>query len=397
MLVKTATAFLGQSNYDCLLCHNGRGHLDQLNVWGAGTTRMQAWQMAAFFSRLSYTQYSFPAGTLQADINASPYNQSWIVDDRTTGQYDLNTNYGNRPNRTAVGTIRNVQPSYQFSGATPKAGSWRFEFADNMVNDPMFSRNFANRLWKAMFNMALADPVDQLDPARLDPGNPPPSPWTFQATHPELLEQLAAELRNRNYSLREFLRLIAESSAYQLSSRYSGDWELSYVPLFARHYARRLDAEEVHDAVAKSTGNFPKLAVAGWANTVSYAMQLPDTVENNTSATFLNYFLRGNRDTQPRSAQGSIQQQLALMNDTFVTGRIHMNQSPNLTAIAKLTDRAQIIDEMFLTFLGRFPDSYEKGRADAMLAKATTTALKNTTLEDMAWSLINKLDFLFSY
>ena len=85
------------------------------------------------------------------------------------------------------------------------------------------------------------------------------------------------------------------------------------------------------------------------------------------------------------------------MNDTFVNSRMHMAQSPNLTAIAKLTDNAQIVDEMFLTYLGRFPDTYEKGRAVAALAKANTVALKNTTLEDMAWSLINKLDFLFSY
>ncbi len=397
-LVKSATAFLGQGNYDCLLCHNGRGHLDQLNVWGASTTRMQAWQMAAYFSRLSYSTYTFPAGTSIADQNANYYNQSQNIDDRTTGQYDIGVSYfGNRPNRLPVGTIKNVTPSYQFSGAVPKSNYWRFDFADAMTSDPMFARNFANRLWKAMFNMALADPVDQLDPARLDPLNPPPAPWAFQATHPELLEQLANELRNRNFSLREFLRLIAESNAYQLSSRYSGDWQIAYVPLFARHYPRRLDAEEVHDAVAKATGNFPKLAVNGWANTVSWAMQLPDTVENNGSSTFLNYFLRGNRDTQARSAQGSIQQQLALMNDNFVNSRMHMAQSPTLTAIAKLTDNAQIADEMFLNFLGRFPDTYEKGRVVAALAKANTAALKNTTLEDMAWALINKLDFLFSY
>ncbi|MEO8024928.1 MAG: DUF1553 domain-containing protein [Bryobacteraceae bacterium] len=397
MLVKTATAFLGQSNYDCLLCHNGRGHLDQLNVWGANTLRTDAWKMAAFFSRLSYAGYTFPAGTTADEQRASYYNQSRIINDRTTGQYDLGSNYGNRPNRTITGTTRNMTPVYQSSGATPKSNYWRFDFAESMVNDPMFARNFANRLWKAMFNMALADPVDQLDPARLDPNNPPPDPWTFQATHPELLEQLAKELRSRNFNLREFLRLIAESSAYQLSSRYSGEWELSYVPLFARHYPRRLDAEEVHDAVAKATGNFPKLAVNGWANPVQWAMQLPDTLEGAGSSAFLNYFLRGNRDTQPRSQQGSIQQQLALMNDTFVTNKIHVAQSPNVAAIGKLTDNSQMADEMFLTFLGRFPDSYEKGKAVAALAKATTTAQKNAALEDMAWALINKLDFLFSY
>ncbi len=398
MLVRTATSFLGQSNYDCLLCHNGRGHLDQLSVWGSSTTRQQAWQMAAFFSRVRYGNYPFPAGTPIAEQQASYYSNSRQVDDVIAGQYDIGVSYfGNRPNRLPLGTTRSITPAYQFTGATPKGNYWRFDFADNMTNDRMFAINFANRLWKAMFNMALADPLDQLDPGRLDPANPPPSPWAMQATHPELLIQLANELKKRDFSLREFLRLIAESSAYQLSSRYSGDWQLSSVPLFARHYTRRLDAEEIHDAISKSTGNFPRIGVNGWANPVNWAMQLPDTVEGGGSAPFLNFFLRGNRETQPRSQQGSIQQQLALMNDGFVNARMHIGQSTTLTAIAKLTDNAQIADEMFLNFLGRFPNAFEKGRAVAALTKANTAALKNTTLEDMAWALINKLDFIYSY
>ena len=48
--VLTASTFLGISHLNCLLCHNGRGHLDALSQWGASTTRAQAWQMASFFS-----------------------------------------------------------------------------------------------------------------------------------------------------------------------------------------------------------------------------------------------------------------------------------------------------------------------------------------------------------
>ena len=118
----------------------------------------------------------------------------------------------------------------------------------------MLARNFANRLWKAMFNMGLVDPVDTLDPARLDPKNPPPEPWGLQATHPQLLEQLAASLVDSNFSLHSFIKLLVSSSAYQLSSRYDGDWKVEYVPLFARHYPRRLDGEEIHDAIAQATG-----------------------------------------------------------------------------------------------------------------------------------------------
>ena len=48
-----ATMFLGMSHVNCLLCHNGRGHLDALSLWGSQTTRYQAWQLASY---LSHTQ-----------------------------------------------------------------------------------------------------------------------------------------------------------------------------------------------------------------------------------------------------------------------------------------------------------------------------------------------------
>src|SRR5207253_7543509 len=171
------------------------------------------------------------------------------------------------------------------------------------------------------FGLGLVDPVDTLDPARLEPKSPPDAPWDLQATHPVLLEKLATAMRESNYDLRAFLKLLAQSSAYQLSSRYDGDWNLSYVPLFARHYARRLEGEEIHDAISKATGVFNKYTVSGFADPFQWAMQLPEPTEpasNGAAAIFMNAFLRGNRDTTFRNQASSILQQLNLMNDNFV-------------------------------------------------------------------------------
>ena len=55
-LFQNAEKFLGVSHYDCVLCHDGRGHLDELSLWGRRVTRLQAQGMAAFFSRVSMTQ-----------------------------------------------------------------------------------------------------------------------------------------------------------------------------------------------------------------------------------------------------------------------------------------------------------------------------------------------------
>ena len=400
LLVKSAKQFLGLGHYDCLLCHNGRGHLDAISQWGYYTTRTDAEHMAAFFSRTQLRGYAYPAGTPLATQQADFYYQSQITGDNTTGTYALPTTYGNRPNRPLLGTAKTTDPIYRDGTTKPASANWRADYAKLLVNDPMFAVNFVNRVWKEMFNLGLVDNVEGLDPMRLDPANPPDPGWDFQATHPVLLQKLAKDWAAGGYRLRDLIRTIANSSAYQLSSRYPGDWSLNYVPLFARHYPRRMMGEEVHDAIAKSTGVFTKYTVQGWGDPVQFAMQLPDTSEprsNGTSANFMNLFLRGNRDIVPRSQGSTILQSLGLMNDSFVMTKIHMAQSPSLQAVAKLTTAKDQLETMFLTFLGRMPSDYERSHGMDYLNKNTTTAQRSAALEDMAWALMNKLEFQFSY
>ncbi|MBI3679662.1 MAG: DUF1553 domain-containing protein [Acidobacteria bacterium] len=404
MLAKTASAFLGLGYYDCLLCHNGRGHLDQLSLWGRSGTRIGAQRMAAFFSRQQISNH--PA----IRDNSSFYFNSLVVTDRDSGDYALNTTNGNRPPRCAPGasvvnnrctTTMNLEPEYQSPGAKPGSSqNWREAFAGNMVADPMFARNFANRFWRELFNLGLVDPVDAMDPARLDPGSPPPDPWTLQATHPALLEKLAQELRNNGYNLRGFLKLLVNSSAYQISSRYGPDWKYEYTPLFARHYPRRLEGEEIHDAITKATGVMPAYTVQNFPAPVNWALQLPDPSEPRSSGavvTFLSAFVRGNRDSQQRSQAGSILQQLNLMNDNTVLSRNKVGASPALRALAANTNNPAVVEEMFLLFLGRKPSDLERNESLGLLSRAASQDARNTAIEDLAWALMNKVEFMFSY
>ena len=387
-MVKTATFFLGMAQYDCLLCHNGRGHLDQINVWGARQTRLDAWKMAAHFARLSF------AGIPNLPVSDFHY-YSQNVSERTSGTYDLNTSTGNRPARGAVGTLKNVTPEYRDTGATPRDSNWRSALGNVMWKDPMFRTNFANRFWRELMGMGLVEPYDMLDPDRLDPDNPPGDPWTLQATHPVLLKKLGQYLLDSDFDVKDLLRLIVQSNAYQMSSRYDGTWTLDMVPLFARHYPRRLWAEEIHDIIVTGTGQFNNYTPTHMPAT-KWAMQLPEPGEPNndgSTANFLNTFLRGNRDSQQRSSNLSILQRLALMNDPFVVNRTKAT-APNLAAMFKIVDNGQVIEEIFLTFLGRRPTDAEVQAIVAAAAKATD---RNTFLEDLVWACINKADFQFSY
>ena len=402
MLAKTAGRFLGLAHYDCLLCHNGRRHLDDISVWGAGVTRTQAQQMAAYFSRMriSGRTQTAPACQATASCQGDTYYQSYDVRNAASGSYDLNTTYGNRPNRVASGTTRTLTPAYRLGGGTYNGMGWRDSFAANMVGDPMFARNFVNRVWQHFFNMGLVDPVDTLDPARLDPDNPPPAPWALQATHPRLLVTLAQDFVDQGFQLKTLIRTIVRSSAYQLSARYPGEWKYDYIPLFARHYARRMEGEEVHDAIAKATGVPGSYTVGGFGAPVAWAMELPEPLEprsNSAVLAFMNSFYRGNRDQVKRSQSGSILQQLYLMNDAFVSTRVKVSASPKLKEVSQMANNRDVADELFLTFLSRYPSDAERAAAVARLAAATTAAARNTAIEDLAWVLINKVEFLFSY
>lgn len=393
---RAATIFLGLGYYDCLLCHDGRGHLDAVSAWGTRTRRVEAEQMAAHFSRLSFSGYP-------GNDRANFYTGSNLVLDRPVGAYALNTKFGNRPNRIPIEVDgkeeKELTPVYR--DGTPASGDWRAAFALKVTQDPMFARNWVNRLWKAMFNLGLAEPVDDLDPDRLDPAVEPPGGWDYQASHPDLLENLAQVARTNDFDLRAMLRLMAQSTAYQLSSEYDGPWSLNKVTTFARHLPRRLEAEEVHDAVVKATGVLPAYVVGGWTDKVNWAMQLPEPTEpqrDGRAREFLDSFDRGNRDNVPRSRSGSVLMWLNLMNSPVVNSRVNVKASPYLAGLVANASNEAVVEELFLTFLSRNPSVYEKGVALKTLASSGTKQYtRAAAVEDLAWALVNKADFLFSY
>ena len=145
-LVKSVSSYLGVGHYDCLLCHSGRGHLDQISSWAARTARSDAERMAAYFAR---TRLNNVPNATQYE---SPLYQSTDIQDVDTGGYNLNTNAGNRPTRAPVGTERTLMPEYR--DGTKAEGNWREAFANKLTSDPLFGINFANRIWKEFFGLA---------------------------------------------------------------------------------------------------------------------------------------------------------------------------------------------------------------------------------------------------
>ena len=435
--VQTAQTFLGLSSMDCLLCHDGAGHLDSVNLWGSKVTRADAWGMAAFFAR-----------TRRQTVNVGTNIQKHMITEATTGEYDLNTTTGNRSSRLPMGNVRSVAPKYMLGnrGTVANGEDRRTALAKFITADPQFARATVNYLWEELMVEALVSPANTFDMARLNPDEQLPDGWSLQPNNAELLEALTQEFINSNFNIRHLLRVVAQSYTYQLSSKYPGTWKIEYVPLYARKFARRLDAEELHDAVVKATNQPPVTAavtingvtvtprmigfpIIDEANSkrreVQWAMQLPEPREprfgqqNGSSANILNTFLRGNRDLNLRQADSSILQSLNMMNNDFISNRTRYiatnnNSTTNtvgyidpipgynteriLSTVKRLMEtpnltNEQIITELYMNTLSRSPKTGEVQKALPYF----TSMGKQGAIESLQWVLLNKVDFLFNY
>jgi hypothetical protein len=392
--------FLGMTHVNCVLCHNGRGHLDQLSLWGAQTTRYQGWQLASYLSKATWTR-------VRPDPNNNNSYYWTTLDNARATDYALNTTTGNRPSRVAPAGCKSGQPCYYvppqyiFTGDSPKPGeNYRVALARSVTNDFQFARATVNYLWAHFFGRGIVDPPDTFDPARLDPDNPPPAPWTLQPTNAALLNAIAQHFVDSGYDLKATMREIANSDVYQLSSRYPGNWNPEWEPYFARKFVRRLWGEEVHDAVVQSSGTLPSYTITGFTDQgfakPSFAMQLPDiTGPGGDATTVLDNFYRGNRDDNPRRVDGSILQALTMMNNNFVVQRSKQTGTNSSLLIQQNISKSNtdLVNNLYLTILSRMPSADEMKK----ISIPASGAARTTAVQDLVWSLYNKVDFVFNY
>jgi hypothetical protein len=402
LAASTGAIFLAEFPIFCTSCHNGAGHLDSINLWGSTVRRQDFWGISAFFSRVSIARKP-----------TSQQNQYfYAVGERASGNYQLDTTTGNKTDRTSAyyttvpPGLTSITPAYLKTPANPQGGApangegYRAALARLVTADPQFARAAVNYLWKELFKAGIVEPADSFDLLRQDPLTPPPGTWTIQPTHPNLLAKLAQDYAGHGYDLRYILGVMAKSSAYQLSSFYGGTWSEAYTPYFARHFARRMTAEETFDAITRATNVPASLPVAGASN-VAWAMQLPDVQEpggRTVAGNFLNAFLRGDRDGDARSNEFSISQALLLLNDTTVTSRIRSGAAGSAvnTLIAGGATPAQIVSSLYVSTLSRNPSPSELVQGIALFS-STPGESKAQVAEDLQYALLNKLDFFYNY
>lgn len=111
-------------------------------------------------------------------------------------------------------------------------------------SNPLTARVMVNRIWSHLFGQGLVDTVDNFGALGDEP------------SHPELLDYLAVQFVNQHWSIKKAIRSIVLSHTYQLSSdhndeAYEKDPGNKHLWRMAR---RRLDAEEIRDAMLMASG-----------------------------------------------------------------------------------------------------------------------------------------------
>jgi hypothetical protein len=381
IVVQSARLFLGL-NTQCISCHGGKGFLEKVNLGLVPKRREDLWGMAAFFGKTR--------------VRIVPFQDRFTITDDGTG-YDTRAASSVRLQRQGGAVV----PTFLLTGQKADPDQpLRPQFARMLTTHPQFARATVNLIWKEFFGLGIVDPVDSFDLARQDPKRPPPAPWTVQPTNPALLDALASDFARQGYRLKRLMRTITRSSAYQLSSRFDGEWQDRYTPYFARHFVRRLTAEQAHDAISAATlvfGNYPlKDMVYGtdlpplrfWTEAPT-----PEEVNDGEAKAFLRTFGQANREQFDRRPGGSILQAMILMNSPFVTRRVRAAGGSRVDQLvhSDLTN-AEVVDALYLATLSRPPTSGE-----AAVAQSWLEADRQEGAEDLQWSLLNKLDFVFNY
>ena len=387
--MRASAKFLGIS-IECISCHDGAYHLEDINLYLAEKTREEFWGMAAYF-----------AGTAIRPIRDEEGRPSSAnVLSTRVSSYVAESDNGDRPIRQ--GGL--IEPAYIFDGDTTiQNGNLLGTIANKITQDRQFARHWANRLWAHVFGLGIVEPLDGFDPYRLDPTKSLPEDWTYQALDIDLLEHITDLLISDQFQLRPFLRTLLNSSTYQMDSQFApGKWQDTYAPYYTRYLARRLPSESIYDNIVVATGVASPIVVIDrnrQFKTVYYAHELDDTTQprGNQQADitqFLNAFGRGNRYDSLRSNQGDISQALMLMNSPVIHNKLLAPGSRILDYANQDLPVETLIESLFLDTLCRQPAPEETAQLLAELATYETDVERASTL---IWLLINRVEFTFIY
>jgi hypothetical protein len=381
LTVDVGRVFLGV-NTACISCHDGELHLEDINHYLAGRTRKEFFAMAAFFGRTRLIgNWNDKSRNVDRDLQ---------VDDLAKG-YDggddapfltLAESQFPRPKGTH-------EPAFLLTGEKPRPGlDPRAELARMITAHPQFARATVNLIWSRLMTVGFVEPYDAFDLDRLSSKDPQPS-------NPELLEAMAEDFRAGGFRLKRVIKTIMQSSAYQLSSRFPGEWKDSYINYYPRHFVRVMTGPEVVDAISTVTGVPMRFSLNGEPMSRVKQLASPGDIgradEGLSVDALMQSFFQSNRRTPPQTGnRPSTLQALLMMRSTVVNDRVLSSAKGRVQALVDSPrDNYAIIEELYLSTMSRRPTGPE-----SEIARRALAADRAQGTENLQWALLNSPEFL---
>jgi Protein of unknown function (DUF1549)/Protein of unknown function (DUF1553) len=240
-----------------------------------------------------------------------------------------------------------------------------------------FAANIVNRLWARCFGSGIVEPVDDLRST-----NPPKDE--------PLLRALARDLVEHDYDLKHVLATIMNSRTYQASAEAQPANKLD-TQFFSHYTPRRLQAEELLDAVAQVTG------VPERFNGYALGTRAVEITDSEIPSLWLDLFGRPPRvmpcDCE-RTTTASVSQALALLNGEELQAKIQSPDGvlPGLLQSGRTDD--VLVEELFLAAFARRPTAAERQAAATAITHSPSRA---EGFQDLLWALLNSKEFMFNH
>jgi hypothetical protein len=255
--------------------------------------------------------------------------------------------------------------------------------------NPLFARAIVNRIWQHHFGTGLVATPDNLGASGAKP------------SHPELLDDLAAEFVRCGWSVKAMHRLILNSAVYRQTSAPREGLE-NIDPdnrLLARLPARRLDAEAVRDAMLFVAGELDPRAGGPYFPSHRTAEGVVDVPESADGARRRSVYLQQRR-TQvvtflqvfdapsivatcgKRTPSTAPLQSLALLNSEFARARA----AGFARRLAREAGAGSRLTLAYRIACGRPPTADERAACEKFLAEQPKAYAKEKDVESRAWA-----------
>jgi len=242
---------------------------------------------------------------------------------------------------------------------------------------------FVNRMWAHFHGRAFTPVVDDMGPH-------------VPTSHPQLLDRLSEEFVRSGFDIKQLVRVICNSEAYQLTSKFSesngkDNPETGETPLFSHMYVKPMSPEQLYDSLVVATQG----QLAGGPT-----LDQSDKTRDDFLKQFVVSFETEEND-EASTLNGSITQHLLMMNGDLVQNAtdVHSGTWLHKLLAAKGSDTERI-QTLFTSALSRPATAKELAGVKKILKHGTGHG-KNLSPEeayqDIYWALLNSNEFILNH